>query len=166
MLWSFTRSEYAYLSVVQYIPHPGAPQLWWMKQMERVRFAMSETLIVASQSQDGTYNDSLEKMAPFVKIKPKKLFSVCILCLRLTNSMPHNSIHMLTHRLLCTILNLYVSMYLDTAFISFFDNEPNIICIFFLYTNHTLFARNGAWFLLYLDPKNCNALICLLHIVV
>jgi hypothetical protein len=35
--------------------------------------------------------------------------------------------NMLTHCLLCTILNLYVSIYLDTAFIWSLDNEPNII---------------------------------------
>jgi hypothetical protein len=139
MLWSFSWSKYAYLSAVQYIPHPATPQLWSMKQMERVRFAMSETLIVASQFQDGIYNDFSEKMAPFVKIKPKKLFSVGILCLWLTNSM----------------------QYVNTLSIMYYTES---LCIYlFGYCFYLIF---GQWTKHYLDPKNCNALMCLLHIVV
>jgi hypothetical protein len=90
MLWSFARSKYAYLTIVQYIPLPAAPPLWSMKQLccfasflrnGKGYICTSETLIVALQSQACAYNYYSEKTVPFVKIsKKKKLFSVCRLC--------------------------------------------------------------------------------------
>lgn len=65
----------------------------------------------------------------------------------LTSSMPNDSMHMLTHRLLYTILNLYLCIWIPLLS----DLQTmNQTYIFPLYNSHTLFthARDGACFVL------------------
>jgi len=65
----------------------------------------------------------------------------------LTSSMPNDSMHMLTHRLLYTILNLYLCIWIPLLS----DLQTmNQTYIFPLYNSHTLFThvRDGACFVL------------------